>query len=485
MGSADPVVKAIYFFTMKSYNKLCFVGLLLFLISVSSVAIAQVPIMKIQDAIQIALTHYKTIDARKNYAEASKSAVSAVRSQYLPDLNMGAQTAYGTINGINGPNYGLPGVSTINGGVVSPTQNWNAAFGSLYVANINWQFFAFGSQKANVKVAQGQYQNDLDALGEENFQVQANVSGAYLNLLSAQRLSLSMQKNLDRATTLRNLILTRTINGLNPGVDSAIANAELSKARLSLLDAQNYQQTQANQLMVLLGDHQPLITLDTSFVTHQPNDLGLEQKTAGLQHPMLKYLDSRTKVSELQANAINTSKWPKFSFFTLYQGRGSGFGSDYATGTNSVINHSLSAGLDPVRTNYMLGISAVWNLTDLIRTKKRVTTQNYLTTAYQDEYEVQQSALQDQLSLADQRILIAIKQYNEAPLQLKSAGDAYLQKSSLYQNGLATIVDVTQALYNLNRAETDHDLAYNSLWQALLYKAATAGDLNLFLSQIH
>jgi outer membrane protein TolC len=483
--SADPFAIAIYFFTMKSYNKLCFVWLLMFFVAVFTVATAQAQVMKLQDAIQIALTHYKTIDARKNYAEASKSQISAVKSEYLPDLTAGAQTAYGTINGINGPNFGLPGMSTINGGVVSPSQNWNAAFGSLYVANLNWQFFAFGSQKANVKAAQGQYHTDLDALDEEKFQLQANVGGAYLNLLSAQRLSFSMQNNLNRATALRNLILTRTVNGLNPGVDSAIANAELSKARLSLLDAQNYQQTQANQLMVLLGNHEPLNALDTSFVTHQPSSFGLEQKTAGLQHPVLKYLDSRVTLSELQANAINRSKWPKFSFFTLYQGRGSGFGSDYSSGTNPMVDRSLSAGLDPVRTNYLLGISAVWNLTDLFRVKKRVSTQDFLTAAYRDEYEVQRGTFQDQLSLADQRIMIALKQYNEAPLQLKSARDAYTQKSSLYQNGLATIVDVTQALYNLNRAETDHDLAYNSLWQALLYKATTTGDLNLFLSQIH
>lgn len=445
----------------------------------------QAQVMKLQDAMQIALTHYKIIDARKNYAEASKSQVSVVKSAYLPDLNTGAQTAYGTINGINGPNFGLPGIGTINGGVVSPSQNWNAAFGSLYVANLNWQFFAFGSQKANVKAAQGQYQTDLDALDQEKFQLQANVGGAYLNLLSAQRLLLSMQKNLDRATTLRDLILTRTVNGLNPGVDSAIANAELSKARLSLLDAQNYKQTQANQFMVLLGNHQPVDALDTSFVTRQPLSFGLEQKTPEPQHPVLKYLDSRVTLSQLQAKAINASKWPKFSFFTLYQGRGSGFGSDYSTGTNLMIDRSLSAGLDPVRMNYMLGISAVWNLTDLFRVKKSVNTQDFLTAAYRDEYEVQRGTYQDQLSLANQRVMIALKQYNEAPLQLKSAGDAYMQKTSLYQNGLATIVDVTQALYNLNRAETDHDLAYNGLWQALLFKATTTGDLNLFLSQIH
>jgi adhesin transport system outer membrane protein len=468
---------------MKSFSKLCFAWSLLFIAAGTLKATAQEPVLKLQDAIQIALTHYKSIDARRNYAAASKSYISEIKSQYLPDLNAGAQTAYGTINGINGPNFSLPGISTTNGGVVLPAQSWNAAFGSLYAVALNWQFFTFGSQKANVKAAQGLYQSDIDALGQENFQLQVNVSGAYLNLLSAQRLMISMGNNLQRALSLRNLILARTVNGLNPGVDSTIANAELSKARLSLLDAQNYQQTQANQLVVLLGNHPDTLNLDTSFVIKQPANVGLEEGSAGLQHPILKYLDSRVKVSELQAYAIQSSKWPKFSFFSLYQGRGSGFGSDYTTGLNP-INHSLSAGLDPVRTNYMLGIGVVWNLTDLIRLKKKTNTQNFLTAAYRDEFDVQQGTLQDQLSLANQRILIALKQYNEAPIQLKSANEAYLQKSSLYQNGLATIVDVTQALYVVNRAETDRDLAYNSVWQALLYKALTTGDLNLFLSQI-
>jgi outer membrane protein TolC len=133
----------------------------------------------------------------------------------------------------------------------------------------------------------------------------------------------------------------------------------------------------------------------------------------------------------------------------------------------------------------MFGISATWNLTDLIRVHKAVTTQHHFTDAYQDEFELQRNTLQEQLNLADKRMAIALKEYNEAPVQLKAASDAYLQKSTLYQNGLATIVDVTQALYNVNRAETDRDIAYNGLWQALLFKAVVSGDLNLFLSQTH
>jgi hypothetical protein len=53
----------------------------------------------------------------------------------------------------------------------------------------------------------------------------------------------------------------------------------------------------------------------------------------------------------------------------------------------------------------------------------------------------------------------------------------------LYKNGLTTIVEVTQALYTLNRAETDRDISNNNVWQALLLKAAASGDFSLFLNE--
>ena len=43
---------------------------------------------------------------------------------------------------------------------------------------------------------------------------------------------------------------------------------------------------------------------------------------------------------------------------------------------------------------------------------------------------------------------------------------------------------MTNALYLLNRAETDRDIAYTNVWQALLMKAAASGDFNLFLNEL-
>jgi len=54
----------------------------------------------------------------------------------------------------------------------------------------------------------------------------------------------------------------------------------------------------------------------------------------------------------------------------------------------------------------------------------------------------------------------------------------------LYNHGLTDLINVTQALYVLTRAETDRDIAYNNVWQALLLKAAASGDFDIFSNNL-
>jgi len=53
---------------------------------------------------------------------------------------------------------------------------------------------------------------------------------------------------------------------------------------------------------------------------------------------------------------------------------------------------------------------------------------------------------------------------------------------ALYKNGLANIVDFTQALFELNRAEVDKYITSNNVWQAILFKAAATGDFGIFIN---
>jgi hypothetical protein len=128
-------------------------------------------------------------------------------------------------------------------------------------------------------------------------------------------------------------------------------------------------------------------------------------------------------------------------------------------------------------------MGVTWNLTGIKRTSQQVATQQWTSRGLEDELELANQQLSIQRSLADQKIKNAISNATEAPVQLKAASDAYVQKSVLYKNGLANIVDITQALFTLNRAEIDREISFNNVWQALLLKAAATGDFSLFLKE--
>ena len=437
-------------------------------------------ILSMNDALQIASANYM-IQSKANYTRSSAESVQAAKKVALPDFVLAAQTAYGTLNGVNGLGSGLPGITTITASN-NAAQNMNASFGALYNVNINMNVFSFGLQRAFVAATRGQYEQDRADLRQTKFDVETTVIGLYLNLLTAQRLRIVMQDNVERISRLRDIILARAMNGLNPGVDSSIANAELSTARMSLTDAENFEQSQSSELSKEMGVTQQFYMLDTSFVTTLPKNIPAQNDINLQLHPVLRYLDSRVINSELTAAYIQKMALPKFSFFAVGQERGSGFGSSFTSDPKDYSDNFFD-GVNPVRANYLLGIGVTWNITDLTRVKSKVLSQRFISAAYKDDYNQAEIKYTDQVHFANQQISNALTKYKEVPIQLKSAEDAYNQKKALYENGLTNIVDVTQTLYFLNQAEAASNVACSAVWQALLYKTISAGDLSMFLLQ--
>jgi outer membrane protein TolC len=444
---------------------------------------AQDTVLTLQKALSIALSKQQILKAKDNYAKASAEGVISARRDGLPDLTLSAQQAYGTINGINGLTSGLPGLTTITNGPISATQNWNAAFGAFYSSSIDWNIFSFGLQRAHVAEAKGFADRDAADLEQEKFQQQVRVAGAYLNLLAARQLHYSMEVNLARVSQLRDVIRIRTVNGLNAGVDSTIANAELSKARMAITDAINYEQSQAANLAQQMGVDNQSFALDSTYINQLPSRLPEQVVEDISNNPELKFLAARVKSSDLSADFIAKTSLPRLSLFGVLQDRGSGFGTGYNPNVPDSYNQSYFNGIDPVRGNYLIGIGITWNLTDISRVISRVKSQHYNSDALKNEYNYQENNLTNQLKEGNKQLANALQKYREAPIQLKAANEAYGQKKNLYSNGLATIVDVTQTLYNLNRAETDKDIASTAVWQALLYMAASSGKFNLFTNQ--
>jgi outer membrane protein TolC len=439
-------------------------------------------VLTLKAALQTALTNYSTLKAKTNYVNASQASVKEAQRNALPDFSLSAQQDFGTVNGQNGPVSGFKGMSVASSGPVLPSENWNAAFGSLYLANINWDFYSFGKVKEQIKVSQSILARDQRDLEQEVFEHQVRVSAAYLNLQAAQQLTNSQQKNLDRASALRDVVVARVKNGLNAGVDSSLANAEVSNATISLTRAKDYEQQLENQLANFLGVTPQHYILDSVFIIKVPSAVIDTVTFQQEEHPLLQYYQSRINISNEQLKYYHTLNYPTFSLFGTLQDRGSGFNSNYSTTSPDAYTTGYWQGVNPSRGNYLLGIGVVWDLTTPLRVHQQEVAQKFTSRALQDEKELVNQQLKDQLLLSQTRMENAMANYREVPTEVKAATDAYQQKTVLYSNGLSNIVDVTQALYALNRAETDRDIIFTNVWQALLLKASASGDFNLFIN---
>jgi outer membrane protein TolC len=438
--------------------------------------------LSLPEAIGTGVRNYTGLHAKRNYLNAAEALTRNARNEYLPNVIASVQQSYGTINGQFGPLAAVGALGVASSGPAYTRQSWNAAFGALYIINANWEAFTFGRVKSRVQLSEAQVRRDSADLEQEKFVHSIKIAGAYLNLLIAQELVKNGRSNLARAQAIQGTVRARTLSGLNPGVDSSLANAEVSRARLSLIESINTEQNVQNQLAVLLNtDAGGGFTPDTIFFTKLPAVLTTHRDIR--ENPQLKFYHARIAQASQLSDVIRKSVLPGLTLFGVYQARASGFANTYTPEDPGSYTGSYADGVSPSRYNYVGGVSLTWNLVSPLKIRQQARAQQYIAAGYRDEYEQLSVQLRNQLVLADQRIESSLLSAQEAPVQYRAASDAYLQKSVLYKNGLTTIVDLQQAMYALNRAEIDRSVASVNVWQALLLKAAASGDFDLFINQ--
>ena len=461
-----------------------FISFLLALIISTAINVSaqqQKPLL-LSDAISTGINSYQSIQAKRSYLNASTALVQDIKNRYLPNVIASVQQSYGTVNGQYGPVIAAEGMGIASAGPVSNSQRWDAGFGGLYLVNTNWEFFTFGRVKSRITLANATVKKDSADLLQEEFVQSVKISGAYLSLLAAQKFLQNAASNLQRAQAVQQAVLARTRSGLIAGVDSSIANAEVSRAKLAFIDARNNEQQFSNLLRQLLNATSESFLLDTTFFSKIPSEFKTEIPVE--QNPQAKFFQSRIDESNIAAAYLKKTALPGINLFGIFQSRGSGFDYNYTVANNYKYSRGYFDGIKPVRYNYITGVALAWNIMSPLKIKQQVKARQYITEAYKNEYDQVTTDLKNQLILADERIENSLQMIREVPVQFKAATDAYLQKSVLYKNGLTDIIDLQQALYALNRAQTDLSLANINVWQALLIKTAASGNFELFKKQV-
>lgn len=467
----------------KVYYKVCICCLLAMVIMNSKVQCQQTPFL-LSEAIRDGVNSYQTIQAKKNYYSSSQELVKNVRNEYLPNITAGVQDAYGTTNGQYGPlSIGsVAGVSS--SGPAFNKQSWKAAFGAQYVLNTNWEVFTFGRLQSRIRAYEARANTDSADIVQEQFIQGVRIADAYLNLLITQIVISTAKADSARISYVQQVVLAKARNGLIAGVDSSIVNAQVSSARIAILDAEASEQQQRNLFTQSInGAPIEYANLDTDFFFKQVPTL-FNSNFDIEQNPQVQWYQQRVTASERYAGLLRKSITPGVNLFSIVQTRGSGFDYNYTPEYSDRFSKKLWDGINPTRTNYVAGVSIAWNIMSLAKIKHQVTAQHFLSKGYAAETDLITDQLKNQSVLADQRIANTLQRFREVPVQYKAASDAYLQKSVLYKNGLTDIIDLQQAFFALSKAQTDLKISYIYVWQALLQKAAATGDFNLFISQI-
>lgn len=399
-----------------------------------------------------------------------------VRNNWLPNLRLNYQADIGTNNNVAGPYFGFGIIPSDSRGVRTES-NTTAVSANIGVAAFDWEIYNFGAYGAQNRVARSNIQIEQNNFAQSKYQLEAYTISNYLVLLSLQDYLKIQARNIYRNQEILRSVGSLARSGVRPGVDTSIANAELSKARLNYIELNNQMQQVQLQLAAVSGLPYQSIIADTLVEDQLVNAPYGQLNTDTSSHPLINFYKSLYQNSKEQENLVKKQYNPKIMLEGAAWGRGS------SVDANDHFN-SLSTGWGFQRDNYLVGLGISYNLFDLRRRQLKLRTQKTESDYFQNKLQEQKTLLAASASQANAQMQTAQQRLKEIPNQLKAANDGYRQKFSLYKNGLTDIIELDAALNILYRAETDYVQAKYAYTNALFNQAITDNQVGTILNLI-
>jgi adhesin transport system outer membrane protein len=394
---------------------------------------------------------------------------------WLPNLTLNYQADIGTSNNVTGPYFGFGIIPSSSGGIHN-TNVTTAMSDNLGIAELDWEVYNFGKYHAQNQVAKSDINVEQNNFARSRYDLQAYTINNYLQLLRLQDFSGVQYRDIQRNQEILRSIMSLAKSGVRPGVDTSVAQAELSKARLNYIELSDQLKQVQLQLSAVSGVQYTLIVPDTTVelsLINQPSAYVFPEDT--LTHPLINYFRSVYQNSQQRETLVKNMYNPKIMLEAATWGRGS---SVDEAGTYA----PLSSGYGFQRANYLVGLGVSYNLFDLKRRQLKLRTQRASTNYDYDALKEQERLLSISAGQADVEMQTALDRLKEIPNQLKAANDSYRQNLSLYRNGLTDIITLDAALNILYRAETDYMQAKYDYAKALFQKAVTENQVNAVLN---
>ncbi len=458
-------------------SKLCCVPVILLMITVSSVS-AQNKNYTLPALADSARKYLPSLMEKQALLQAANASVTDTKHSFLPKLKFSEQLNIGSDNSLAG-SYFTYGITPSTSAGVRNENNLQPATGNIGVLYGEYELINFGLNNAKVKNAQayaGLQQADLQ---REEYLVESSIARIYFSILKNQYRLGADQQNIDRYKELFTIIKALTQSGINAGVDSSLAKAELSKTIISYNQTLGRVNQLKEQLAFLTGIPSARLAVDTSgndFMHASPAPVNFNSDT--LNNPVLNYYSRFRDIFIATDKVIRKTYLPKILLSSAVWVRGSSiqFSDQYK---------SLSSGLGYQRFNYAAGIALTYDLFNSLYRKDKLRINRFQQQAAESRLQQQQLILNSALNQADQALLTIQSNLSELPVQLSAAESTYRQKLAQYRAGIISLIDLTNASFVLYRSQTDYIETISDWYLAQVDKAEATGNLVQFINSIN
>jgi adhesin transport system outer membrane protein len=408
-----------------------------------------------------------------------QSKADQTHASWLPSLKLNYQADLGTNNNTPGPYFGF-GIVPSNTRGVRTESNTSAVLTNLGIVALDWEIYNFGAYGAQNKVASSDIEVEKNKYQQAKYRMQAYTIGNYLELLRLQDFISIQSQNIKRNEEIVRSMKSLVKSGVRPGVESSIAEAELSKARLTYIELEKQLKHTQLDLAAISGLPYQSIIPDSLAETRLIEQAAISKILAvdTLSHPIINYYSSLVRNSREKEQLVKKQYGPKVLLEGAVWGRGASLDADDQF-------NKLSTGFGFNRNNYLIGLGLSYSLFDLRHQQLKLRTQKKQTDYASKNLNAEKLQLALGINQADLELITAEQRLIEIPNQLKAASAGYRQKLSLHKSGLTDIIDLNMALSILYRSETDYAQARFSYISALFQKAVTTNQVSSILNLLN
>lgn len=432
-------------------------------------------ILRLPDAVNKAIANYPLIQQQEALVAAGAAHITTVEGNRLPSLKIHDQITLGTANSLNGSFFPMGVVVPTSGGVRSEN-NGDVASGNIALSLLEWEFYNFGYYKAERQKAEAGLAANKAGLRKDTYLLTGQIILLYIDLVKHYRLQQVEKENENRTITISDAIRATVLSGLKPGVDSMTAQAEYTKAHLAYQRAKEAYENDRAALATYTGLDAEAVIPDTAiFSEASAQQLQVVTDSIVTDHPLLAVYHKALEQQEAE-NKVTAHKYlPKFYLQGAAWMRGTSITSA------DVYTSDLASGLSYSRYNYLFGLAFTYNLFDLKHRHDQLAEGRQQALALQHATEVQQLNLSKAMHQADISYRSILEQASSIPQEMEAANQAYHQQLALYDAGLGTLTDVTNALYTLKQTEMDNVEVQDNLMQVLYMRAGLSNQTDNFL----